>query len=197
MHLLRTNIAVAAASLLLASCAGTAPELPPASPLSLSSLPALTGTDVTGTPTEVYTRIARGAVTCWFGASGPLKGRYIYHAEAHPESKGGGAEITIFMRDRSAATTESGDPRSLKAFQVGIRPTGGTPEVGVENFKIDEPLATRMKGDVSRWAGTQEGCGERPVTEGWAAQDPKATKAGKAAKAGPGKADPSKRASRK
>ncbi len=39
-------------------------------------------------PTDVYTRIARGALTCWFGAAGPLKGTHIYHAEAAPASQG-------------------------------------------------------------------------------------------------------------
>ncbi len=147
---------------------GTAPELPAAGALQLPSLPALTGSKIVGTPTELYTRIAHGAVTCWFGASGPLKGQHMYHADAEPESKGGAAEITIFVKDASAGP----DPKALKAFQIGIRPTGGTPELGVENFKIAEPLATRMRDDVTRWAADEEGCGQGPVTQGWDARQP-------------------------
>lgn len=130
------------------------------------------GAKVVGTPTELYTRIARGSVTCWFGASGPLKGRHIYHADAEPESKGGAAEITIFVKD----TTAGPDPKALKAFQIAIKPTGGTPELGVENFKIEEPLATRLKADVARWAAGEEECGQGAITQGWDARQPAAGK---------------------
>ena len=54
---------------------------------------------VVGTPTELYTRIARGALNCWFGATGPLKGRYIYHADAKPASQGGGSVIAARERN--------------------------------------------------------------------------------------------------
>lgn len=117
-----------------------------------------------GSATEVYTRVARGALTCWFGASGPLKGPYIYHADAEPPSKGGRAEIVIRTRDKDAA-----DPRSLKAFRVGIQPGGAATQIEVENVKIAEPLASRLSADVERWASDQEGCGEAPITAGWAA----------------------------
>ena len=120
-----------------------------------------------GSPTEVYTRVARGALTCWFGASGPLKGPYIYHAEADPPSKGGRADIVIRTRDTTAA-----DPRSLKAFAVTITPGGDGTHVDVENAKIAEPLAARLTADVHRWAADEEGCGEAPVTAGWGAQAP-------------------------
>lgn len=117
-----------------------------------------------GSPTDVYTRVARGALTCWFGATGPLKGPYIYFADADPPSKGGKAEIDIRTRDRDAA-----DPRSLKAFHIGIEAGGEGTRVDVQNVKIPEPLATRLAADVTRWAADQEGCGEAPVTAGWAA----------------------------
>lgn len=128
-----------------------------------------------GSPTDVYTRVARGALTCWFGASGPLKGPYIYHADAEPPSKGGRAEIVIRARDRMAA-----DPRSLKAFSVAIEPGGEGTKLTIENAKIPEPLATRLTADVRRWAADDEGCGEAPVTAGWTAAPaaPSAPKAG-------------------
>lgn len=126
-----------------------------------------------GSPTDVYTRVARGALTCWFGASGPLKGPYIYHAEAEPPSKGGRAEVVIRTRDLTAA-----DPRSLKAFRVGIEAGGEGTKVDVENVTIPEPLATRLSADVRRWAADEEGCGEAPVTSGWAAAPAADSKAG-------------------
>lgn len=134
------------------------PELP-----SLTSLTKSAALPV-GTPTEVYTRVARGALTCWFGASGPLKGPYIYNADADPPSKGGKAEIFIRTRDREAA-----DPRSLRAFRIGILPSPEGTKVDVENAKIPEPLATRLASDVRRWAADNEGCGEEPVVAGWGA----------------------------
>ncbi len=148
---------------------------------TLPSLATFTGAKLpVGSPTEVYTRIARGALTCWFGASGPLKGPYIYHAEAEPPSKGGRAEIVVRTRDLTAA-----DPRSLKAFRVAIAAGGEGTQVDIENAKIPEPLATRLTGDVRRWASDTEGCGEGPITAGWtAAQDQPAVKdaTGKAGK---------------
>lgn len=133
-----------------------------------------------GAPTDVYTRVARGALTCWFGASGPLKGTYIYHAEAEPPSKGGRAEIVVRTRDLTAA-----DPRSLKAFRVGIEAGGEGTKVDVENVTIPEPLASRLRADVDRWAASEEGCGQAPVTGGWAAAPAAAnSKAGSAKASG-------------
>jgi hypothetical protein len=133
---------------------------------------------VVGTPTEVYTRVARGVLTCWFGASGPLKSGFIYHADAEPASKGGNSEIKILTRDPAAE-----DPRSIRAYLVAISPSDGKTKVEIENVRIPEPLASRLTADVERWSTDESGCGERPVTAGWAAeqvQDTKAAKKGKA-----------------
>ena len=173
----------------LAGCSGnggaTTLALPSVSDLSVAALPSPGALNpipehVVGTPTEVYTRVARGALTCWFGASGPLKGTYIYHADAEPASKGGRSEIVIFVKDQQA-----GDQRSLRAFHVLISTVENKTKVEMENAKIPEPMAGRMKTDVARWAADEEGCGEAPVTAGWAAEQshsatpepkPKATK---------------------
>ena len=165
-----TRMALAAASLLCTACSGSGvPELAASGAFpQLPDLPSLGSDRIVGTPTELYTRIARGAVTCWFGASGPLKGNYIYHADAEPESKGGASQIIIFGKD----TSTSPDPRALKAFQIAIRPTGGTPDLGVENFKVPDPIANRLSADVTRWAAGEEGCGDGPVTAGWGAREP-------------------------
>lgn len=161
-----------AATLTVSACTAA-----PQGPLSLSSptttLPEVTtvaanllpaSARVTGTPTEVYTRVARGALTCWFGAAGPLKGTHIYHAEAAPASQGGQAEIEIFVKDPSAP-----DPRSLRAYKVLISPGEAKTKVEIENTKIPEPLAARMREDVDRWAADEGGCGEAATTAGWQA----------------------------
>lgn len=126
---------------------------------------------VTGTPTENYTRVARGALTCWFGAAGPLKAAYIYHAEAEPASKGGASEIKIMTRD-----TAADDPRALRAYRIVFAPSENKTRIEIENVRIPEPLATRMRLDVKRWSGDDEpGC-EGPVTAGWSAEQVVETK---------------------
>jgi hypothetical protein len=139
---------------------------------------------VVGTPTEIYTRVARGVLTCWFGAEGPLKSQYIYHADAEPASRGGRSEIKIMTRD----TTTADDPRALRAYRVLIQPSGNQAKIEVENTRLPEPLALRLKSDVERWARDEPGCGEGPVTAGWNADSALAP----AGKTPPGKTSTSK-----
>lgn len=131
------------------------------------------GEHLVGTPTELYTRIARGALTCWFGANGPLKGAYIYHADAQPPSKGGRSEIIIRVKDKDAA-----DPRSLRAYRVSIAPGESGSVLETENVSIPEPLATSLGADVRRWAADEEGCAAAAATGNWnaGAQPPEAGK---------------------
>ena len=158
--------AAAVVGLGLVGCASEGPgsDLLPSAD-GLSALPPLTGALVVGTPTEVYTRVARGVLNCWFGASGPLKGQYIYHAEADPPSKGGRARIAIHTKDKKAK-----DPRSIRAFRVVIAPGAERTTVDVENYKFEKPLAMRFRADVGRWASNKEGCGDAPMTAGWTAE---------------------------
>lgn len=123
---------------------------------------------VVGSPTEVYSRVARGAMACWFGAAGPLKTGYVYHAAAQPAGKGGKAEIVIHERDQ-----QSDNPKGLRAFRVQITPKGETANVAVENLKLEGPLAVSMEKDVRRWAGGAIGCAE-PAGE-WAPDGPNPT----------------------
>lgn len=146
------------------------PSVEPAQPAeeggTLATLKAMLpkGEQIIGTPTELYTRIARGALTCWFGASGPLKGGYVYHADAAPPSQGGRSEIIIRIKDKTAA-----DPRSLRAFRIVIAPgeTGSVMEI--ENVTITEPLATSLAADARRWAADDEGCSALPAATAWTA----------------------------
>lgn len=119
---------------------------------------------VVGTSTEVYTRIARGVLTCWFGASGPLKASYIYHAEAEPQSRGGSSEIKIMTRE-----AEADDPRAVRAYRIAISPSGDQARVETENVRLPEPLAAQLKSDIDRWSRDEAGCGQ--VTAGWTAEE--------------------------
>lgn len=108
---------------------------------------------VTGHPTDVYTRIARGALTCWFGASGPLKARYIYNADAESPARGGRATIVVHERDAAAK-----DPRGPRAFKIDIEPEGETAKVGFDNFTLPPETARSVKSDIDRWAADRMGC---------------------------------------
>lgn len=157
-------------SLFLGACSGA--NLP-----SLPALPQLTGTvteaPIVGAPTEVYERIARGIMTCWFGTSGPLKADYVYHAEAEPAGKGGKAEIIIHERDRV-----SDNPKGLRAYRIAIMPDGETTTLLFENFKLPEPKANSMEADARRWGAGAFGCADMEAG-GWSENKPEPPEAAK------------------
>jgi hypothetical protein len=104
-------------------------------------------------PSEIYSRIARGAMACWFSPNGPLKQNYAFHADVAPPSDNAGAEIVIHERDRAAPS-----PLSLRAYKITIsRKPEGT-AVAEQNFKLPESLAAMMAQDVRRWAGDNLDC---------------------------------------
>ena len=128
-------------------------------------MPQITGTvseaPIVGAPTEVYARVARGAMACWFGTSGPLKANYIYHAEAEPAAQGGKAEIIIHERDRTSDNPQ-GPARLPRRHPPGWR--GHV--LAVENMKLPEPLAKSMEADVRRWGAGAIGCADRRQAAG-------------------------------
>jgi len=164
-----TSAICAAVAILAGGCSN-------ASPPSLPSLSEITGTvseaPVVGAPTEVYSRVARGAMACWFGTSGPLKANYVYHAEAEPAGQGGKAEILIHERDRSK-DTQKGD----KAFRVGIAKDGEGTALAVENMKLPDAMAKSMEADVRRWGAGSIGCAAGD--KGWELRPPEAEDAAK------------------
>jgi hypothetical protein len=111
-----------------------------------------------GAPTEIYTRVGRGILTCWFSPSGPLKPAYIYNADAQPPSKGGASVISIHKRDREAT-----DPRSIRAWKLAIIPDPEGTKVEIENFKLPPEIAEPLARDARRWAAGEENCSE-PTT---------------------------------
>ncbi len=153
-----------AAGLAAGGCTNASPPSLPALPDIAEAL-SLNESEVVGSPTEVYARVARGAMSCWFGTGGQLKAGYIYHAEAEPASKGGKSEIVIHERDR-----QSENPKGLRAFRVSIVPQDETARVSIENLKLPEGLAKTMDQDVRRWAAGAIGCTEG--SEQWSPQPP-------------------------
>lgn len=158
----RLSAGLALAALVAGGCETASPL--PALPDIAEAL-SLNDDEVVGSPTEVYMRIARGAMACWFGSSGPLKLNYVYHAEAQPAAKGGKSEIVIHERDR-----KSDNQKGLRAFRVQIKPSGESADVAVENLKLEGALATEMEADVRRWASGAIGC--KPPDGEWSPEAP-------------------------
>jgi len=146
----------------LGGCSGSGSALP--------SLPELTGSvteaPVVGSPTEVYERIARGALTCWFGATGPLKAGYVYHAAADPPGKGGNAEIGVHERNRL-----SDNPKGMRAYRITIAAEKDSTTLTFENIKMLEPMAQSLEADARRWATGEIGC-TPAQSGGWSENTP-------------------------
>lgn len=157
------GIAAAAA---LAGCSGSSPSLTSvaAVPDLAAITPKLAPADAprpVGAPTEIYTRIARGILTCWFAPGGPMKPTYIYHADAEPPSKGGASIISIHLRDREAT-----DPRSIRAWKLAVVPAPEGTTVDIENFKLPPQIAEPLTRDARRWAAGEEECGDGALAAG-------------------------------
>ena len=145
-----------AASALLAGCSG-GPDAPSAALPKLTDLTAALPeiqTEPEGSATDLYARIARGALGCWFSPKGGMKKDYIYHAEADAPSRGGKAEIVVHVRDDSQP-----NPRGAKAYKVLITPKDeASATVVTENVRMPEAQAVSMTQDVNRWAKGEQGC---------------------------------------
>lgn len=149
----RHSLAVAAAA--LAACILSA--------CSKASLPTLPKLELPVSaykeePSEIYSRIARGAMACWFAPSGPLKQTHVFHADVAPPSDNAGAEIVIHERDRAAPS-----PLSLRAYKISITRVPEGTAVAEQNIKLPEPLAKTMAEDIRRWAGGSFDCATTPV----------------------------------
>jgi hypothetical protein len=114
---------------------------------------------VSGTPTEVYARVARGVLGCWFGAGGPLKASHVFQAEAEPPAKGGAAEIVIHERDTSFR-----DRRGTRAYRVAFAAEMTGVRVGMTALKFETALAHTMAIDVQNWARGGTGCQLRALS---------------------------------
>lgn len=113
---------------------------------------------VAGSPTEVYSQIARGANSCWFAATGQLKATHIFHADAEPSSRGGAVEIAVHVRD-----DQNGKSWGMRVFRVSLTPAGEQTAIDVQNYKIPEETAALMRADVFHWAAGGTSCKLKPA----------------------------------
>ena len=127
--------------------------------------PVETAVVVPGTPTEIYTLVAGGALRCWFGADGPLKATHVFHAEAAPPADGGVAQIVLHERDASLR-----DQRGPRAFLVAFTRDPGGARVGITTIKVAAPLSELMVRDVAVWASGGAGCQARALRPPQAAE---------------------------
>jgi hypothetical protein len=135
---------------MVASC--SPPSLPP------PSVPQVEHTFYApGTATEVYAQVARGALRCWFGADGVLRETYIFHADAEPAAKGGGAEIVIHERQ-----ADRRDVRGPRAFRIAFVNVADGVRIGVTNLKMPPDVAGPMTAETELWARGGFECRLRP-----------------------------------
>ena len=115
---------------------------------------------------EAYSRIARGALKCWFGAQGSLKATHTFHARAEPPSAGGGAQILVQARGAD-------DPRygALIAYRISIAPSAGGSAIETENARFTKAQGVAMTADVRRWLAGSSEC-EVMGAGGWGANAP-------------------------
>ena len=121
-----------------------------------------------GSATEIYSRMPRGAMSCWFTVGGPLKKDYIFHATADAPSRGGKAEIVIHQRDPSQP-----NPRGAKAYLIDIEPTGET-SASHQGRKQENAGCLRRRYDGRRLALVERPGGMRGASTaaGWAPAPP-------------------------
>lgn len=145
-----------------ACTSGNAPTLPPSQPAfetgNLAQAPIESALIVSGTPTEVYALVARGALGCWFGADGPLKATHVFQAEAAPPVKGGAAEIVIHERDVTLR-----DQRGVRACRIAFAGDTLGVRVVTSTLRIEPQLAQLMEKDVEVWARGGSGCQVRTL----------------------------------
>jgi hypothetical protein len=142
----------AAAALMLAGC-GSTDLLKTASLPKLPTLPTSIATAHSSNHSEntheIYSRVARGAKTCWFGPGKPLVKGYAFDGEVTPDADGGAAEVAVHVR-----TPDQPNPRGGKVFIVGITKVADGSKIEMESRRIPDTMAEQLRADVARWAKT-------------------------------------------
>lgn len=168
------TIPAALSAAVMAACSGgpPLPSLPAASQLAelgkLSPrLPRLMSESpvIAVNSAETYSRVARGANRCWFGGTGRIATTHIFHADAAPSMNGGAVEIVVHER-----AVDQPKPWGFKAFRVTVTevvgldgtPGGGGASLGVENLRMGEAEAARMRAEVFQWASGTDDCKSDP-----------------------------------
>lgn len=150
----RPKVKVASASALLGlACGACSADTSSLTTLtSTLSAPQLPVTKSADPPVDVYARIARGALKCWFGPEGSLKKTHVFHARVDSPTKGTGAEIAVHTR------AEGSSHGVLRAFSIKIVPADSGSVVEAENLRFPKAQADLMLADVGRWTEGKDDC---------------------------------------
>ena len=117
---------------------------------------------LTGTPTDVYSRIAQRALNCWFGAGGPLKGTHVFAAEAPPPSAGRARRSCMHERDQGVQADKIRGARGRSASRM-TRESDTSTRLTLQVGKLAPDLAQAMEKDVLAWGFDKESCAARVV----------------------------------
>jgi hypothetical protein len=98
---------------------------------------------------EIYSRVARGAKTCWFGPGKPLVKGYVFDGEAASDADGGAAEVAVHVR-----TPDQPNPRGGKVFIVSITKVADGSKLEMESRRLSDVMAEQMRANVAKWAKT-------------------------------------------
>jgi hypothetical protein len=141
---------VCAIAFLLGACEGTG-ILKTASLQSLPTLPTITAhsSNHSENTHEIYSRVARGAKTCWFGPGKPLAAGYVFDGEAASDVDGGAAEVAVHVR-----APDQPNPRGGKVFIVSLTKVADGSKLEMESRRIPDGMAEQLRADVTRWAKT-------------------------------------------
>ena len=135
---------------------------------------------IVGTSTELYERIGRGLRRCWLGLDSPMRQTHLYEAIAEPAHKGGRAEIIIREKDAVEGAAAGSGQRGGRALRIAIQPDVSSADratVEIENLKLPEADAARLKRDVNAWAIGGLGCEAAAEADAWTPSAPPAADA--------------------
>lgn len=140
-------------ALAVSACAGGGSGLPPL------GVGGGEPSHIEAAPSEVYSRIARGANRCWFGPRGALSATHVFYADVDPAPQGGKAEISVQERE-----ADEPKPWGRKAFKIGLTPEGERTLIQIENIRLPADAGEAMRADVFKWAkGGDAECSIEPI----------------------------------
>jgi hypothetical protein len=135
-----------ALALAAGACAGGPGTLPPLTTGALVPGAAVPAGRIAAPVPEVYTRIARPALACWFGPGGALKPTHVFQADLEPADRGGRSEVAIHERQTGGETLIG-----RRVLRIALEPSDTSTELTIENFRLPDPLFQRLRADLARW----------------------------------------------
>jgi hypothetical protein len=140
-----------ATAMLLTGCAG---GFEPLQLATTGSLPIFSEPGHPGSPPDVYARVARGMLACWFAGADGLRKTHIFNGDVPPPATGEQAEIVVHERDARAD-----NPRGLAALRVSFVPRSATrTDVLVTTPRFIGAEGRVMKAAIERWAAGDPAC---------------------------------------